>query len=280
MVFTLKIGGCAMDYQDGALPDDKAQHRMYSNRLARLFRDMQHATHMPLRSPPPPPGAAPHVQQQAGAAAVCGGVCVVRVLPWRRAGGTRVQPEAVPGVRRWARGECGEGWVRERGGGESIRAVLVGPVFNFKLYQVYAAGQGVRDGSGGERKYVAGHKYVAEQGVKVSAGREVKGKVELWSPSGAVVPSKTADTSKGEEGQQAQNGNGEADRAQGESKGEKVCEGKGEGKLRKMPEPLPYAAQALGKAIIFLAMHHFLSQHFGPALLFQPRFLTYGFAYK
>ncbi|CAI7731820.1 unnamed protein product [Closterium sp. NIES-53] len=47
-----------------------------------------------------------------------------------------------------------------------------------------------------------------------------------------------------------------------------------------MPEPLPYAAQALGKAIICLAMHHLLSQHFGPALLFQPRFLTYGFAYK
>ncbi|CAI7791503.1 unnamed protein product [Closterium sp. NIES-54] len=177
MVFTLKISGCAMDYQDGALPEDKAQHRMYSNRLARLPSVVEFVSFVFF------PGAA-----------------------------------------------------------------LVGPVFNLKQYQAYAAGQG------------------------------------LWSPSGVVVPSKAADTSKGEEGQQAQNENEEADRAQGESKGEKVCkgkgEGKGEGKLRKMPEPLPYAAQALGKAIIFLAMHHFLSQHFGPALLFQPRFLTYGFAYK
>ncbi|CAI5493253.1 unnamed protein product [Closterium sp. Naga37s-1] len=165
MVFTLKISGCAMDYQDGALPEDKAQHRMYSNRLARL-------------------------------------PSVVEFLSF----------VFFPG------------------------AALVGPVFNLKQYQAYAAGQG------------------------------------LWSPSGAVVPSKAADTSKGEEGKLTQNGNGEADRAQGESNGER--------KLRKMPEPLPYAAQALGKAIICLAMHHFLSQHFGPALLFQPRFLTYGFAYK
>ncbi|CAI5523770.1 unnamed protein product, partial [Closterium sp. Naga37s-1] len=169
MVFTLKISGCAMDYQDGALPEDKAQHRMYSNRLARL-------------------------------------PSVVEFLSF----------VFFPG------------------------AALVGPVFNLKQYQAYASGQG------------------------------------LWSPSGAVVPSKAADASKGEEGQQAENGKGEADRAQGE----KVCEGKGERKLRKMPEPLPYAAQALGKAIICLAMHHFLSQHFGPALLFQPRFLTYGLAYK
>ncbi|CAI5466439.1 unnamed protein product [Closterium sp. Yama58-4] len=162
MVFTLKIAGCAMDYQDGALPEDKAHHRMYSNRLARLPSVVEFVSFV-----------------------------------------------FFPG------------------------AVLVGPVFNLKQYQAYAAGQG------------------------------------LWSPSGAVVPIKAADASKGE---QAQNGNGEADRAQGESKGE--------GKLRKMPEPLPYAAQALGKAIICLAMHHFLSQHFSPALLFEPRFLTYGFAYK
>ncbi|GJP32595.1 hypothetical protein CLOM_g17212, partial [Closterium sp. NIES-68] len=32
----LKMASCSMDYQDGALPHDKAQHRMYANRLQHL----------------------------------------------------------------------------------------------------------------------------------------------------------------------------------------------------------------------------------------------------
>ncbi|GJP32594.1 hypothetical protein CLOM_g17211 [Closterium sp. NIES-68] len=167
MVFTLKIAGCAMDYQDGALRDDKAQHRMYANRLQGLPSLLEFVSFV-----------------------------------------------FFPG------------------------AVLVGPVFNFKQYQAYAAGQG------------------------------------LWSPSGGITSKGAAQNGsasrQGEEGQQLlANGNGEADKAQGKPQ-----------VARPMPEPLPYAARSLGKAIICLALHHFLSQYFGPAMLFKPGFLDFSFAHK
>ncbi|GJP32597.1 hypothetical protein CLOM_g17213 [Closterium sp. NIES-68] len=125
----------------------------------------------------------------------------------------------------------------------------MGPVFNFKQYQAYAAGQG------------------------------------LWSPSGTVTPTKkTQNGSAGsggltngigignswEEGQHLLlNGRGEVDKVRGNPQ-----------VPRRMPEPLPYAAQALGTAMIFVALHLFLKQYFSPDLLLHPGFFSMGFAGK